>query len=142
MGQPTEHRAAAHFRSTLPPIEVVRELAAIGDLDPNKYIERLEFAGYPEPYPGLLNDVRFTPPNARFLAQLLDGSETDKAWLTEAFRRLGFSPRNIDRGVRAMELKTTAPRRNKVIGVLLTHHPNRHTHAAHLTPGLQRTRPP
>src|SRR5712664_2708254 len=79
MGQPAEHRAAAHFRSTLPPVELVRELAAIGDLDPNKYIERLEFAGYPEPYPGLLSDLRFTPPNARFLAQLLDASETDKA---------------------------------------------------------------
>ncbi len=137
MGQPAEHRAAAHFRSTLPPVELVRELAAIGDLDPNKYIERLEFAGYPEPYPGLLNDVRFTPPNARFLAQLLDGSETDKAWLTEAFRRLGFSPRNIDRGVRAMELKTTAPGRNKVVGTLLTEYRDGHIADADLEAGLE-----
>src|SRR5260370_15996359 len=109
MGQPTEHRAAAHFRSTLPPIEVVRELAAIGELDPNKYIERLEFAGYPEPYPGLLNDIRFTPPNARFLAQLLDGSETDKAWLTDQFRRLGVSPRDITPRPPTLAPKTPPP---------------------------------
>ncbi len=119
MGLPAEHRAAALFRSVLPPPELVRELAAIGVLDPNKYIERLELAGYPEPYPGLLNDIRFTPPNARFLAQLLDGSETDRAWLARAFGRLGFSPENIDRGVRAAELKTTAPGRGRLVSTLL-----------------------
>ncbi len=137
MGLPAEHRAAAHFRSVLPPIETARELAAIGLLDPNKYIERLELAGYPEPYPGLLNDIRFTPPNARFLAQLLDGSETDRGWLARQFGRLGFSPENIDRGVRAAELKTTAPGRGKVVAALIAGHTKGRISDAELDAGLE-----
>jgi len=137
MGLPAEHRAAAHFRSVLPPPEVARELAAIGLLDPNKYIERLELAGYPEPYPGLLNDIRFTPPNARFLAQLLDGSETDKGWLARQFRRLGFSPENIERGVVAAELKTTAPGRGRLVSVVLDAYKKGRFTDAELDAGLE-----
>src|SRR5258708_38972404 len=58
MGLPAEHRAAAHFRSVLPPIETARGLAAIGLLDPNNDIERLWRAGCPGAHTGLHNDVQ------------------------------------------------------------------------------------
>jgi hypothetical protein len=119
IGLPAEHRAAAHFRSALPPVETVRELAAIGLVPFTKYHDRLVLQGYPDPFPAALADVVYTPPPARFVAQLLDGSEADRPWLARQFRRLGFSPDNTQRAVRAAELKTTQPGRSRLVGTLL-----------------------
>ena len=136
IGLPAEHRAAAHFRTVLPPLETVRELAAIGRMDPNKYIERLQLAGYPDPYPAVLNDIRFTPPPARFIANLLDGSEADRGWLADQFRRLGFSPTNIDRAARAAELKATAPGRGRLVSAVLDSYKAGRLEDAELDAGL------
>ncbi len=119
IGLPAEHRAAAHFRSVLPSPETVRELAAIGLVPLGKYHDRLVLQGYPDPFPAALTDILYTPLPARFLAQLLDGSESDRPWLGRQFRRLGFSPENIERAVRAAELKTTQPGRGRLAATLL-----------------------
>jgi len=136
IGQPAELRAAAHFRSTLPAPELVRELAAQGLVKLQKYHERLQLAGYPDPYPAAFADIVYTPPNARFLAQLLDGSEADRPWLAAAFRRLGFSPGDADRGVRAAELKTTQPGRTKLVGTLLVEYQHGRLQEAEFDAGL------
>jgi hypothetical protein len=136
IGLPAEHRAASHFRTVLPPVEVTRELAAIGLINANKYHQRLELAGYPDPYPAGLTDILYTPPQARFLAQLLDGSESDRAWLARQFRRLGFSPENTAKAVQAAELKTTAPGRGRLVSALLAEYKAGRLEAPDLDAGL------
>ncbi len=119
LGLPAEHRAAAHFRSVLPPLAEVREAAAAGIVDISKYHDRLVLAGYPDPFPAAFTDLLYTPPPARMLATLLDGSESDRPWLARKFRRLGFSPEDTERATAAAELKTTQPGRSRLVSVLL-----------------------
>ncbi len=119
IGLPAEHRAAAHFKTVLPPIAEVREAAAAGVLDLDKYHDRLVLQGYPEPFPTLFRDLAYTPPPARMLANMLDGSEADRPWLARKLRRLGFSPEDTERATAALELKTTQPGRSRVVSVLL-----------------------
>ncbi len=119
IGLPAEHRAAAHFRSVLPPLAEVREAAAAGVLDLEKYYDRLVLAGYPDPFPAVFRDLAYTPPPARMLANMLDGSESDTPWLARKLRRLGFSPEDTERATAALELKTTQPGRSRVVSVLL-----------------------
>ncbi len=51
IGLPAEHRAAAHFRSVLPPVGDVKILAAKGIISLDKYHDRLVLQGYPDPWP-------------------------------------------------------------------------------------------
>ncbi len=137
IGLPAEHRAAAHFKTVLPPIGDVREAAAAGVLDLDKYHDRLVLAGYPDPFPVVFRDLAYTPPPARMIANLLDGSESDRPWVASRFRRLGFSPEDTERATAAAELKTTQPGRSRVVSVLLDQYQHGRLERDDLAAGLE-----
>ncbi len=137
IGLPAEHRAAAHFRSVLPSLAEVREAAAAGVLDLDKYYDRLVLAGYPDPFPALFRDLAYTPPPARMLANMLDGSEADRPWLARKLRRLGFSPEDTERATAALELKTTQPGRTRVVTVLVDQYQHGRLERDDLAAGLE-----
>jgi len=128
---------ASSFRSVLPPLAEVREAAAAGVLDLEKYHDRLVLAGYPDPFPALFRDLAYTPPPARMLANMLDGSESDRPWLARKFRRLGFSPEDTERATAALELKTTQPGRARVVSVLVDQYQHGRLERDDLAAGLE-----
>ncbi len=117
---PAEHRAAAHFRTQLPGDQVVRELAAAGLVPPEKYAQRLLYAGYPDPYPRAFLDHLHSALPPRALAAFTDGSEADRPWLAAKLRYSGVSKDDTARIVRALELKAAQPGRARLVGALLT----------------------
>jgi len=119
LGLPAEHRAAAHFRSVLPPVGDVKTLAAKGIIDLQKYHDRLVLAGYPEPFPAAMVDDTYAELSPRALSAFTDGSEADRPWLARKLRGAQLSPEDTERVIVALELKATQPGRQRVIGTLL-----------------------
>lgn len=120
LGQPAEHRAAAHFRTTLPPDQLVAELAAADLIPIAKYRERLLLAGYPDPYPDVFVAHLYRALRVGELARVLDGSESDRPWIAGRLRYAGYSPTDAAKLVDGIELKTTQPGRGRLVSAALT----------------------
>ncbi len=136
IGLPAEHRAAAHFRSVLPPVGDVRELAARGLIPLDKYADRLVLAGYPDPFPAAYQEQVYAEISPRALAAFTDGSEADRPWLARKLRYAQLSPEDSDRIVRALELKATQPGRSRVVSALMDSYKAGRLEAAELVSGL------
>ena len=119
IGIPAEHRAAAHFRSVLPPVAEVKVLAAKGLMDREKYRDRLILAGYPDPFPEAMVGDLYSELSPRALSAFTDGSEADRPWLAAKLRYAGLSPEDTEKIVAALELKATQPGRTRLTAVLL-----------------------
>src|SRR5207247_145378 len=133
---PADHRAAAHFRSALPPLELVRLLAARGFVPLDRLHERAVLAGVPDPYPAAVAESVYEAISPRALSAFTDGSEADRAWLARKLRYFGLSPDDTDKGVRALELKATQPGRSAVITQLLAGYEKGHLPRADVVTGL------
>src|SRR5207247_6470548 len=133
---PADHRAAAHFRSALPPLELVRLLAARGFVPLDRLHERAVLAGFPDPYPAAVAESVYEAISPRALSAFTDGSEADRAWLARKLRYFGLSPDDTDKGVRALELKATQPGRSAVITQLLAGYEKGHLPRADVVTGL------
>ncbi len=136
IGLPAEHRAAAHFRSALPPVELVRLFAARGLVPLERVHERAILAGFPDPYPAAVAASIYEAISPRALSAFTDGSEADRAWLGRKLRYFGLSPEDTDKGVRALELKATQPGRAAVVSQLLAAYEKGHLPRAELVTGL------
>src|SRR2546423_12741910 len=119
IGLPAEHRAAAHFRTVLPGVGLVKTLTAKGIVPFEKYRERLILEGYPEPYPAAFLADTYAEISPRALSAFTDGSEADRPWLARQPPGAPPSPQGADRVVRAPALKTTQPGRRKGVAALL-----------------------
>ncbi|SRR6266568_3240758 len=119
IGLPAEHRAAAHFRSVLPPVGDVKVLAAKGIISLDKYHDRLVLAGYPDPWPEAMGQDVYAELSPRALSAFTDGSEADRPWLAGRLRYAGLSPEDVERVVRALELKATQPGRGRITSALM-----------------------
>ncbi len=119
IGLPAEHRAAAHFRTVLPPIGDVQTLAAKGLIPLSKYHDRLVLQGYPDPFPAAMVDDVYAELAPRALAAFTDGSEADRPWLARKLRGAQLSPEDARRVLTALELKATQPGRSRLVGALL-----------------------
>ncbi len=136
IGLPAEHRAAAHFRTVLPGVGLVRDLAARGVVGLDKYRDRLVLEGYPDPYPAAFAATAYEALSPRALAAFTDGSEADRPWLARKLRYAGVSPEDTARIVRALELKATQPGRSRLVSGLLTQYQQGRLERAELEAGL------
>jgi len=136
IGLPAEHRAAAHFRTVLPGVGLVKTLTAKGIVPFEKYRERLILEGYPEPYPAAFLADTYAEISPRALSAFTDGSEADRPWLARKLRGAQLSPEDADRVVRALELKATQPGRSKVVATLLGEYQHGRLSEADLSAGL------
>ncbi len=137
LGQPAEHRAAAHFRTTLPPDQLVAELAAADLIPIDKYRERLLLAGYPDPYPDVFLAHLYRALRVGELARVLDGSESDRPWIAGRLRYAGYSPTDAAKLVDGIELKTTQPGRQRLVSAALTGYTGGHLERPDLQAALE-----
>jgi hypothetical protein len=137
IGLPAEHRAAAHFRSVLPPVGDVKVLAAKGIIGADKYRDRLILAGYPDPFPEAMLADLYTELSPRALSAFTDGSEADRPWLAAKLRYAGLSPEDTDKVVTALEKKATQPGRTRLTAVLLDDYKQGRLAGEELDTGLQ-----
>jgi len=119
IGLPAEHRAAAHFRSVLPPVGDVKTLAAKGIIGADKYHDRLVLQGYPDPFPEVMVQDLYTELTPRSLSAFMDGSEADRPWLAAKLRYAGLSPEDTEKIVTALELKATQPGRARLTSAFM-----------------------
>src|SRR6266699_89740 len=119
IGLPAEHRAAAHFRSVLPPVGDVKILAAKGIISLDKYHDRLVLQGYPDPWPEAMGKDVYSELSPRALSAFTDGSEADRPWIAGRLRYAGLSPEDVEHVVRALELKATQPGRGRITSALM-----------------------
>ncbi len=111
---PGTHRAANLFRTELPDSFDAKLQAARGAIAFSDYAQVLAMRGYPPEWVQVLVGDTYLHPPIRAIAQLVEGSEADPAWIAQKFRDLGLSPTDIRMGVAAVAMKTTMPGRQQL----------------------------